>query len=82
MPDDLPNVCGDQGCRRIAGHQGFHDKTPTEAWSFLNAKDQNKLTKAGFATPRSGAKGGYQNHVLRSGNVIIPFERLGSVPLK
>ena len=44
-------------------------------------KDRKKITKAGFATPRGGAKGAYQNHVLRSNKVIVPFERLNSVPV-
>jgi hypothetical protein len=43
--------------------------------------DKNKLNKAGFATPRGGAKGAYQNHVVRSNRVIMPFERLVVAPL-
>jgi hypothetical protein len=41
----------------------------------MNAKDKAKLGKAGFATPRGGKKGAYQNHVVRSNKVIIPYER-------
>ena len=44
-------------------------------------KDKKKLVKAGFATPRGGRKGAYQNHVVRSNQVIIPFERLPDVDL-
>jgi len=44
-------------------------------------KDKKKLVKAGFATPRGGAKGAYQNHVVRSNQVIIPYEKLHIVPL-
>ncbi|MFD0893353.1 hypothetical protein KBB96_18160 [Luteolibacter ambystomatis] len=47
----------------------------------MTEKDRNKLAKAGFATPRGGAKGAYQNHVVRSNRVIVPFEKLGVVPL-
>jgi hypothetical protein len=47
----------------------------------MNEMDRNKLTKAGFATPRGGAKGAYQNHVLRNGRVIIPFEKLQSADI-
>jgi len=47
----------------------------------MDERDKNKLNKAGLATPRGGAKGAYQNHVVRSNRVIIPFERLSVVPL-
>ena len=46
------------------------------------SKDQDKLDKAGYATPRGGAKGAYQNHVVRSNRVIIPYERKDVVPLE
>ena len=75
-------LCGVSGCRNRRGHGGRHDTYPSQAWAFLGEKDRNKITKAGFATPRGGAKGAYQNHVLRSNKVIVPYERLGSVPLK
>lgn len=47
----------------------------------MSEKDLNKLTKAGFATPRGGAKNAYQNHVLRNGRVIIPYEKLGQISI-
>lgn len=75
------NLCSQDGCRRNYGHIGKHDPYPTEAWSFFEKKDKNKLTKAGFATPRGGRKGAYQNHVLRSNQVIIPYERISEVDL-
>lgn len=82
MPNVAVTLCGlDAGCRRIQGHAGKHSRFPNEAWSFFAAKDKNKIGKAGFATPRGGAKGAYQNHVLRSSKVIVPYERLGSVNL-
>jgi hypothetical protein len=71
-----PSLCGVDGCRRLASHNGAHDPYPTEAWRFFAEKDRNKINKAGFATPRGGDKGAYQNHVVRSNKVIIPFERL------
>ncbi len=74
-------LCGHDGCRLLAGHRGRHTSWPTKAWDFLNEKDQNKLAKAGFATPRGGDKGGYQNHVNRNNTVIIPYERLDQVDL-
>lgn len=75
----LPELCGIEGCRKLSGHTRNHDCLPTEAWGFMDEKDKNKLAKAGFATPRGGAKGAYQNHVARSSKVIIPFERLADV---
>jgi hypothetical protein len=81
MPDALPNLCGVDGCRRLANHTGKHNEYPSEPWSFFAPKDDKKLVKAGFATPRGGKKGAYQNHVVRSNQVIIPFERLNDVEL-
>jgi hypothetical protein len=81
MNSIIKSLCGVDGCKRIAGHSGNHDPFPSEAWDFFNDKDKNKLAKAGFATPRGGAKGAYQNHVVRSSKVIIPFERLQDVEL-
>lgn len=78
----LPKLCGTDGCRLLSGHSGKHNPYPTSAWSFMEEKDQNKLAKAGFATPRGGAKGAYQNHVVRSNRVIIPYERLSIVPFQ
>lgn len=77
----LPELCGIEGCRLLAGHKGKHNQYPTSAWGFLAKKDRNKITKAGFATPRGGSKGAYQNHVVRSNRVIIPFEKLGATNL-
>ena len=51
-------------------------------WGFLRETDKKKIVKAGFATPRGGAKNAYQNHVLRSNRVIIPWERLDEVDLE
>jgi hypothetical protein len=45
----------------------------------MQPRDKDKLTKAGFATPRGGRKGAYQNHVLRSNRVVVPFERRAEV---
>jgi len=53
---------------------------PTAAWGFMVEKDKDKLDKAGFATPRGGSKNGYQNHVVRSNQVIIPYEKRNIVP--
>jgi hypothetical protein len=75
------NLCPAEGCARERDHAGSHDPHPSRSWGFLAAKDKDKITKAGFATPRGGAKGAYQNHVLRSNKVIVPFERLSSAPL-
>lgn len=74
-------LCLTNACRKLLGHRGQHDIYPSVPWSFMAAKDKDKLSKAGFATPRGGAKGAYQNHVLRSNKVIIPYERLGQAPL-
>jgi hypothetical protein len=78
MPHPL---CNTAGCRRTPGHAGPHDQYPTKAWEFLSEKDKKKLTKAGFATPRGGEKGAYQNHVARNNRVIVPFERLAGLDL-
>ena len=48
----------------------------------MGKSDKNKIAKAGFATPRGGHKGAYQNHVLRSNKVIVPYEHLDAVPLE
>lgn len=69
-------------CRKIRGHRGVHAPFPT-LWNSIAAdpgdKTQKKINKAGFATPRGGAKGGYQNHVTRSSRVILPLEHAGKV---
>lgn len=75
-------LCGKEQCRLPYGHKGSHNTYPTSAWSFLEEKDQKKIVKAGFATPRGGAKNAYQNHVVRSNRVIVPFEKLDSVPVE
>ncbi len=74
-------LCGVEECRLVSGHGGQHNRYPSRAWSFFEDRDRNKITKAGFATPRGGAKGAYQNHVDRSNKVIIPYEFLGQVDL-
>lgn len=74
-------LCLENGCRKLLGHRGQHDLYASAPWAFMASKDKDKLSKAGFATPRGGAKGAYQNHVLRSNKVIVPFERLGQAPL-
>lgn len=79
MNGHLPPLCDHEDCRRLHGHAGRHDPRPTEVWEFFQDRDKNKLAKAGFATPRGGAKNAYQNHVVRSSKVIIPYERLADV---
>ncbi len=49
---------------------------PRAPWNFFAEKDKKKLGKAGYATPRGGAKNAYQNHVYRNNKVIIPFDRI------
>lgn len=78
-----PSLCGVDGCRLFAAHpERTHNPYPTTIWDFMQDRDKNKLSKAGFATPRGGDKGAYQNHVSRSNRVIIPFEKLSSVDVK
>jgi len=74
-------LCKNEGCRLEKGHAGNHNEFPRNVWNFLNDKDKKKITKAGFATPRGGDKGAYQNHVSRSSKVIIPYEKLDEVKL-
>jgi len=74
-------LCLSAGCMKMQGHAGGHNPHPSMAWGFLAPKDKDKIAKAGFATPRGGAKGAYQNHVLRSNKVIVPFERLNQAVL-
>jgi hypothetical protein len=76
-----PELCLQGGCLRLKGHDGGHDPRPKEAWSFFGEADQHKIDKAGYATPRGGAKGAYQNHVYRNNKVIVPFEHLDQVTL-
>lgn len=68
-------LCEVDSCRLLPRHPGRHEQYPSRAWNFLNAKDRKKIAKAGFATPRGGEKGAYQNHVVRSNQVIIPYEK-------
>lgn len=53
--------------------------TISALWAFMSDTDKKKIRKTGTATPRGGAKNAYQNHVSRSGRVIVPFERLDDV---
>ncbi len=79
----MPNkLCGLGGCRRMRYHSGPHNSYPTNVWGFLSDKDKKKLAKSGFATPRGGEKGAYQNHVTRNNKVIVPFERLKGIDLR
>lgn len=78
--ENIPPLCLENGCLRLAGHQGKCSPTPVEAWAFMKEKDKDKLSKAGYATPRGGAKGAYQNHVYRNSRVIIPYEKLALIP--
>lgn len=76
-----PTLCAVNGCRLLTGHDGKHNRFPVVAWDFMEERDKKKLNKAGFATPRGGAKGAYQNHVVRSNRVIMPYERRNVAPL-
>jgi len=75
------SVCLEDGCSKEEGHSGDHDTCSGSVWGFMAEKDKKKLNKAGFATPRGGAKGAYQNHVSRTNKVIVPFERFFTAPL-
>ena len=69
-------------CLLQSGHRGAHNPMPAVWYSIANdpeEKTRKKIVKAGFATPRGGDKGGYQNHVSRSSRVIIPFEHAPKV---
>ncbi|MEK4172989.1 BstXI family restriction endonuclease [Lysinibacillus sp. FSL L8-0312] len=75
-------LCTHENCRLPVGHKGKHNPYPTSAWEEkFHKKDKDKVSKAGYATPRGGDKGAYQNHVYRNNKVIIPFERINSVNL-
>ncbi len=69
-------------CRKLKNHRQACDVAPT-LWNFIEndpeSRTKKKIVKAGFATPRGGDKGGYQNHVSRSSRVIIPFEHASKV---
>ncbi|ELB2783933.1 BstXI family restriction endonuclease [Vibrio alginolyticus] len=79
--NDNVKICGKNGCRKLASHSGNCDNYPSSAWSFFNDKDKKKIRKTGSATPRGGSKGAYQNHVSRSGKVILPYERINDCEL-
>lgn len=74
-------LCTVDGSVRQLDHTGGHEVYSSTPWQFLSRRDNDKKTKAGFATPRGGAKGAYQNHVLRSNKVIVPFELFAQAPV-
>lgn len=75
-------LCSNPNCNLKANHTGKHSFIYKKAWEDLfNNDDINKIQKAGYCTPRGGAKGGYQNHVNRNSKVIIPYEKLPEVNL-
>lgn len=82
MPGKPVVLCGHDGCRLRVGHDGDHDAQPASAWAFMQDRDRRKLAKAGYATPRGGHKGAYQNHVYRNNKVIVPFERIQNCDLE
>jgi len=69
-------------CFKLSGHTAGCDGS-VSVWNNIGHDPLNrtkkKIIKAGFATPRGGDKGGYQNHVSRSSRVIIPFEHAAKV---
>ncbi len=76
------HICNDPNCNLEQNHNGSHSFICKKAWeAFFNSDDINKIQKAGYCTPRGGAKGGYQNHVNRNSKVIIPYEKLNEVNL-
>lgn len=78
----LLTLCNDPNCNLLANHKGKHQFVYKKAWKdHFTAEDINKIEKAGYCTPRGGAKGGYQNHVNRNSKVIIPYEKLSEVNL-
>ena len=78
----MADLCNNPDCNLLAHHSGAHSFVCKKAWeSVFNADDINKIQKAGYCTPRGGAKGGYQNHVNRNSKVIIPYEKLNEVTL-
>ena len=80
--EHLITLCKNPNCNLIAHHKGNHSFICKKAWESLFSKDdRNKIQKAGYCTPRGGAKGGYQNHVNRNSKVIIPYEKLSEVNL-
>lgn len=78
----MVTLCSDPNCNLLQHHKGSHSFIYKKAWEHLfNSDDKNKIQKAGYCTPRGGAKGGYQNHVNRNSKVIIPYEKLNEVTL-
>jgi len=78
----LITLCNNPNCNLLSNHKGEHRFIYKKAWETLfNSEDNNKIQKAGYCTPRGGAKGGYQNHVNRNSKVIIPYEKLSEVTL-
>lgn len=78
----MVTLCNNPNCNLLAHHRGDHSFVYKKAWErFFNDDDINKIQKAGYCTPRGGAKGGYQNHVNRNSKVIIPYEKLSEVNL-
>lgn len=78
----MVTLCNDPNCNLLANHRGKHQFIFKKAWeASFNSDDANKINKAGYCTPRGGAKGGYQNHVNRNSKVIIPYEKLSEVHL-
>lgn len=75
-------LCKNPNCNLLENHKGKHSFIYKKAWEKnFTPDDINKIQKAGYCTPRGGAKGGYQNHVNRNSKVIIPFEKLSEVNL-
>ena len=66
-------------CNKLKNHKGSCDQFSKDSFTFLNSKDFDKVSKSGYATPRGGDKGGYQNHVYRTGKVIIPYEKFKNI---
>lgn len=78
----LVTLCDNPNCNLPAHHKGKHRFVFKQAWEdSFKSDDINKIQKAGYCTPRGGAKGGYQNHVTRNSKVIIPYEKLSEVNL-
>ena len=78
----MADLCNNPDCNLLVHHSGAHSFVYKKAWeSVFNTDDINKIQKAGYCTPRGGAKGGYQNHVNRNSKVIIPYEKLNEVTL-
>ena len=66
----MVTLCNDPNCNLLANHKGKHQFVYKKAWKdHFTAEDINKIEKAGYCTPRGGAKGGYQNHVNRNNKV-------------